>query len=454
MAAFKFIDLFAGIGGFHHALGQLGGECVLTCELDPECKTVYLRQFPEFSEDHFVENIRQITRHDVDDEDSSKSQEEISELVPDHDVLCGGFPCQPFSKSGFQKGIRDQTRGTLFFDIMEIVRAKRPRYCILENVRNLAGPRHTETWQIIISSLRNEGYEVSDVPLVLSPHLVPKEYGGAPQVRDRVFILATRSDVPKSSQISKLSRSTFSDWNPDRWSIADYLQDDHSICDVEKYQLSQSEKSWVDCWNYLVKHLDDDSLPGFPIWADALLAKPELDSSTPAWMAAILAKNSSFYLLHKDFLDNWMSMQWGNSGTVLDFPPSRFKFEWQARKHFPTSEGRDLESLVMQMRPSGIRVKPPSYLPALVAITQTSIIGPKVKPGILDYRKITPCEAAKLQAMPDKFCASIESDKSAYKQLGNAVNVGIVGLVFQVMAGENLLSKPLTLPSKTVQMSL
>ena len=68
--------------------------------------------------------------------------------------------------------------------------------------------------------------------------------------------------------------------------------------------------------------------------------------------------------------------------------------------------------------------------------------------------KITPCEAAKLQAMPDKFCASIESDKSAYKQLGNAVNVGIVGLVFQVLAGENLLSKPLILPTKAVQLDL
>ena len=78
----------------------------------------------------------------------------------------------------------------------------------------------------------------------------------------------------------------------------------------------------------------------------------------------------------------------------------------------------------------------------------------RVKPGILDYRKITPCEAAKLQAMPDKFCASIESDKSAYKQLGNAVNVGIVGLVFQVLAGENLLSKPLILPTKAVQLDL
>jgi len=130
-AKFRFVDLFAGIGGFHHALHQLDGKCVMACEMDPECRRVYSASFPELDPARFVANVRSLTRGDVEDEASTLSTREIDRLVPDHEVLFGGFPCQPFSKSGAQQGIRDRTRGTLFFDIVKIVQAKQPRFLLL-----------------------------------------------------------------------------------------------------------------------------------------------------------------------------------------------------------------------------------------------------------------------------------------------------------------------------------
>lgn len=427
---FTFIDLFAGIGGFHHALEGLGGKCVLACEIDNSCRDLYSKTF-NIKNGVFPTDVRSLT-HDANGKTlSSKS---ISAIVPDHNVLCAGFPCQPFSKSGKQLGIHDQTRGTLFFDIMEIARAKKPKYMILENVRNLAGPRHIDTWEIIIDSLRDAGYRVCETPVVLSPHLVPREFGGAPQIRDRVFILCeyvSRKGVRNSRPL--ISREWFKEvWNPDDWRISDYLDSDSEIRNVESYRLNQDELAWVEAWDYFVRNLPDDTLPGFPIWADCFARTPVIESGTPKWKRDFLMKNSSFYCRHRLFIDKWKKMKWGSSSrTVSEFPPSRQKFEWQARKQHPTRTSRTLRDLVLQMRPSGIRVKPATYLPALVAITQTSIVGPEVGcKGIREYRRITPREAAHLQGMPsDCFANAGIDDKQAYKQLGNAVNVGLAKLV-------------------------
>lgn len=435
----KFIDLFAGIGGFHRALTTLEGikgECVLTCEIDDDCRRVYEANFGKRKLSEFPKNIRSLTRAEIDKRNSRLLPDKIIEKVPEHDVLCAGFPCQPFSKSGKQHGEKDKTRGTLFYDIMEIVRARQPKYLILENVRNLAGPKHVDTLKTIITSIREAGYSVLDEPIILSPHVLPPTDGkgligdGAPQVRERVFILAIKD---KNTENETKLRSIFEEvqayrnlekeWNPDKWNLVDVLK--RGPTDITKYKVSKPEAKWLKAWDDFVKVIPSESLPGFPIWVEVFRGELRPSRGFPKWKNNFINKNLDFYDKHKKIIDAWMKEH-----AVKSFPPSRQKFEWQARKQHPKREGRTIRDLVIQMRPSGIRVKPANYLPALVAITQTSIIGPDVIPDkSKDYRTITPAEAAFLQGMPaDTFSKNglDLADSIAYKQLGNAVNVGVI----------------------------
>lgn len=454
---FTFIDLFAGIGGFHHALHHIGGRCVLACEMDPECRKVYEATLLRDTSIPFYSNIREITRTCIGDEAAIRKAEAIREMIPEHDVLCGGFPCQPFSKSGWQEGTKDRTRGTLFFDILQIINATKPKYLFLENVRNLAGPRHADTWKTIVASLHDEGYAVNREPVIFSPHLLSPKDGGAPQVRERVFIIGVRNDILKHelemilSLSDRLARKEH--WNPDRWDITDYLDDDNTICHLEKYRISKNESTYLAAWDYFVKNIHAESLPGFPIWAFAFEEEPTITSDMPVWEKDFRVKNSRFYNEHREFIDGWMNIVWSPSRiTVRDFPFSRQKFEWQARKRHPKRLGRTIEDLVVQFRPSGIRVKPPTYLPALVAITQTSVIGPKLRGHGCEYRKLTPAEACRLQGFPDDMYSNhIVDDNVAYRQLGNAVNVGLVAYVSHMLlnngsANVQLGNKQLELP--------
>ena len=423
---FTFVDLFAGVGGFHHALAGLGGTCELAVELDPEARAVYAASFPDMDPWRIQADIRSLTRETPDADAPELDEDAIRGLVPEHDVLCAGFPCQPFSKSGAQMGVRDKTRGTLFFDVMSIVIAREPRFVILENVRNLAGPRHTETWATIVESLREAGYRVADEPVVMSPHLLAPCEGGSPQVRDRVFVLAERLPAASLEDDRRgellVRREASEDWDPHLWDVRKILKGEPT----EPYGIRDVERGWLEAWQHFVQMIPEDTLPGFPLWADAFVEVPDLPDGTPRWKADFLVKNAAFYRRNKKQIDAWRKKKWGPlKERVEDFPPSRRKFEWQAGRSQKSRASRDLEGLVAHFRPSGIRVKPPTYLPALVAITQTSVIGPKVSGT--DWRRLTPREAADLQRIPfDGFERAGASEKAIYKQLGNAVNVGVV----------------------------
>lgn len=167
----KFIDLFAGIGGFHLALSSVGGECVFASEKDAHARQTYQHNFDT---QHFELNtdIRKIAPHQI----------------PDHDILCAGFPCQPFSQAGLKKGFEDgedSERGNLFFCIVDILEAKRPKAFVLENVRHLIKHDNGRTFAIIQDLLKKAGYTVYHQVLKASDYNIP-------QHRPRVFLVGFR----------------------------------------------------------------------------------------------------------------------------------------------------------------------------------------------------------------------------------------------------------------------
>jgi len=203
-------------------------------------------------------------------------------------------------------------------------------------------------------------------------------------------------------------------FDPLAWNIARDLpleEDRH----VRGCDLTSAECLWIDAWDEWVQlhfEITGRQPPGFPIWADEWVLNRDLiiEPGTPAWKANFLVKNADLYTSHQVAFDRW-SRKWGVF--TEKFPASRRKFEWQAQDT-PT-----LWECVMHFRPSGIRAKRATYLPALVAITQTSIIGPR-------KRRLSPREAARLQGFPEGFDFGGQRDADTYRQLGNSVNIGVV----------------------------
>ena len=179
---FKFIDLFAAIGGFRVAMQNLGGKCVFTSEWDKEAKKTYRANFGE------------VPFGDI-------TKEQIKNYIPDEfDLLCAGFPCQAFSIAGKRGGFED-TRGTLFFDVAEIIKRKKPKAIFLENVKGLRNHNGGKTLETILNVLRNDlNYFVPE------PQIINAKDFGVPQHRERIYIVGFRKDLnitefeyPKSS---------------------------------------------------------------------------------------------------------------------------------------------------------------------------------------------------------------------------------------------------------------
>jgi len=408
----KFIDLFAGLGGFHVALSSLGHECVFASEINDSLAKTYERNFG-------VKVHGDITKIKADE-------------IPKHDILCAGFPCQPFSKAGRQKGLKDKKNGSFFIkDVARILECHRPKYFILENVPHLKKHDREKTWKIILGKLQGLDYDVKET--ILSPH----EFG-IPQIRKRIFIVGSSK---------KLNGFKFPTPKIDSGlDIRNILIES----EINNRKLNEKQLNCLDLWQRIIDKIPkEDSLPSFPIWSMEFgatypfkdktphissiqelqkskgvfgkslknfnreqiysklpsYAKTEQDKF-PQWKINYIKQNREFYDKYEGILKPFLK-------ELKKLSPSWQKLEWNCQ-----NEERIIKKYILQFRASGIRIKKTNYAPSLVLTsTQRPIIG-------WEERYISPREAAKLQALDDIELPDIES--TAFRALGNAVNSKIV----------------------------
>ena len=423
----RFVDLFCGLGGFHLALRRLGHECVFASEIDDELRDLYEENFGMRPDG----NIRDIP----------------NSRIPNHDVLCAGFPCQPFSKAGEQNGVECPKWGDLYEDhVLRIVKQRKPTYVLLENVPNIQYHGNGKTWRRVVGALKRAGYDVQ------AHRLSPHEFG-VPQIRERVFIVGSRGGLngfawPKpTTTASELS-------------IRDVLDRRPPNAPRLSRQVVRCLETWQD---FLRRSPRSVELPSsFPLWSmeyeatypfeeetpysrgldrlgrykgahgiPLMLATPEerlqlLPSYArtkrgkrfPGWKIDFIRDNRAFLAENKRWIDRWLPK-------ILEFPPSLQKLEWNCK-----GEERNIWQYVIQFRASGVRVKRPTTAPSLVAMTSTQvpIIG-------WERRYMTPRECSRLQSMQGlRYLPN--SLTRAYESLGNAVNAKVVELVAKALLGD------------------
>ena len=253
---FDFIDLFAGIGGIRRGFEEAGGRCIFTSEWnEPAVRTYKANYYSDPSYHSFNDDIRKITLSDNEDASEKQAASNIQKMIPDHDVLLAGFPCQPFSIAGVSKknalgrvhGFECKTQGTLFFDVARILEVKRPAAFLLENVKNLKSHDKGRTFKVIMETLDELGYWVADADIMGLPD--PKVIDArnfVPQHRERIVLAGFRRDLNVHEGFTlKDIRKYFPKTKP---TLEDVL-DEH----VEnKYILTP--KLWEYLFNYAIKH--------------------------------------------------------------------------------------------------------------------------------------------------------------------------------------------------------
>lgn len=379
----KYIELFSGIGAFHQAMQRIlpSSKCVFAADINEECANIYTKNYA-------IESLCDLTK---------KNEKEI----PDHDFCFFSPPCQAFSKGGKQLGF-DEARGTLIFEVFRILKEKKPKYILMENVRNLVSHDNGNTIRVILDGLHELGYQTPKLPLILSPHQF-----GIPQLRERAFLPGIYNPDYVGEELVFEFKNLLKKEDNDFLSLLDKDNSDENL------KLRKNELKTIQAWNEFYQGIDIKVI-GFPIWADYFYSEPNIENY-PKWKVDFIRKNQELYFRNKTFIDSWIKKY----NVFQEFTPTQRKFEWQAG----TKISSVYEGLI-QFRPSGMRVKLPNVAPALVAMVQTSIVGKYL-------RKISLKEALKLQDFPENFIFGNQNLHECYKQLGNSICVKVLEKVTQ-----------------------
>lgn len=253
---FDFIDLFAGIGGIRRGFESAGGRCVFTSEWnDYAVRTYKANHYADPAFHSFNDDIRKVTLSDRDDVSEAEVRLNIDSVIPEHDVLLAGFPCQPFSIAGVSKknalgrvhGFECKTQGTLFFDVARIIAVKRPAAFMLENVKNLKSHDKGRTFKVITEALDELGYWVSDVDITgpNDPKIIDGQHF-VPQHRERIVLVGFRRDLGVHEGFSLKDVEKL--FPKKKLKLGDILEKKVD----EKYILTP--KLWEYLFNYSIKH--------------------------------------------------------------------------------------------------------------------------------------------------------------------------------------------------------
>lgn len=390
----KFIDLFCGIGGFHVALKKIGAECVLACDIDKNCRKTY-------TDNHGIQPISNVK--DIDEK-----------TMVDFDILCAGFPCQPFSNGGKKKSFNDD-RGMLFDEIIRIAKHKKPRLMFLENVKHILKVSNGEVIKYIKEKIKSIGYHLQ--LFQMSPHRY-----GIPQQRERIFFVCVRNDLYDNQDVKKDIELISKNLN---LTVDDIVKENEE--NQEKYKIKDDILNVLNAWNELIHQFDvnEKISPTILIHDYFRTYSNEEFDLLPNWKKDYMTKNKPLITKYKDIIVPWYEKH----KELLSKREIYGKLEWQVGK---IKENDDIFNYFIQIRQSGIRVKKADYFPTLVAISQIPIYGK-------NKSYISPRQCARLQSLPESFILN-ESDRVTYKQMGNSVNVyNVFTVIHSTMKHYNLL---------------
>ena len=431
----KFIDLFAGLGGFHIALSRLGHKCVYACEINQTLNNLYQKNFPNIPIDLDITKVN-------------------LKKIPEYEILCAGFPCQPFSKAGTQTGFDHKIAGQMFEEIMKFIQFHKPNYMILENVPNLIKHNKGITWDYMLSRLEAQDY------LVEYDIISPIDFN-IPQTRERAYILCTKKhDVgikwPIKPIHKKISLKNIFIKNPKNIRV-----------------ISEEKNEVISMWEDFLSRIPSDVSLVTPLWTLEFGATYPFEETTPfalgsqklkkykgsrgidlskvnsnkimshippyaqysskkneditkknqfpAWKKIFIRKSRQFYEVNKNWIDPWIRKYKNHPNQVLNMP-THLKFEWNCK-----GEKYTLSDKVISFRQSGVRVKRIDAAPTLVYLS------PSATPYIPSLKRyLSQEECLKIQGLHELINDFLPETNEIYRSIGNAVNADVVEKIASV----------------------